>query len=84
MVIEKIVFVEKPVAEAAPAKKRAPHLRAVPSPISLPFFDEEPGIDEKPAPVKPGLAAEERYKLKTLLGELEGLKRRLKTARRGR
>ncbi len=83
MVIEKIVFVEKPVAEAAPAKKRAPHLRAVPSPISLPFFDEEPGIDEKPAPVKPGLAAEERYKLKTLLGELEGLKRRLKTARRG-
>jgi DNA-binding transcriptional MerR regulator len=78
MVIEKIVFVEKSAAQAAPVKKRAPHLRAVPSPISLPFFDDEP------APAKPGLAAlasEERFKLKTLLGELEGLKRRLRTAR---
>jgi DNA-binding transcriptional MerR regulator len=80
LVVEKIIFVEKPAAEPVPVKKRAPHLRAVPSPISLPFFDEEPA----PAPIKPGLAAEERYKLKTLLGELEGLKRRLKTARRGR
>ena len=33
-------------------------------------------------PLKTGLAAEERYKLKALLGELEGLKRRLKAARR--
>jgi len=82
MVIEKIVFVEKAAAQAASVIKRTPHLRAVPSPISLPFFDEEPGIDEKSAPVKPGLAAKERYKLKTLLGEMEGLKRRLKTARR--
>jgi hypothetical protein len=83
-VVEKIVFVEKP-AQPVPVKKRAPHLRAVPSPISLPFFDEEPGFVERsaPTPIKPGLAAEERYKLKTLLGELEGLKRRLKTARRG-
>jgi DNA-binding transcriptional MerR regulator len=93
MVIEKIIFVEKPavVPESKPAsiKKRAPHLRAVPSPISLPFFDEVRGFDddmgfhEKPMPVaiKPGLAAEERYKLKTLLAELESLKRRLKTAR---
>jgi DNA-binding transcriptional MerR regulator len=93
VVIEKIVIVEKPIvatAETAPAKKRVPHLRAVPSPISLPFFDE-PGFDEEPAPapVKPGLAAprlasEERYKLKTLLGELEGLKRRLKIAQHNR
>jgi DNA-binding transcriptional MerR regulator len=78
MVIEKIVFVEKPAAQAVPVKKRTPHLRAVPSPIRLPFFDDEP------APAKPGLAdlaSEERFKLKTLLGELEGLKRRLKTAR---
>jgi DNA-binding transcriptional MerR regulator len=75
LVVEKIVFVEKPVAPV-PVKKRAPHLRPVPSPISLPFFEEEA------APVKPGLAAEERYKLKTLLSELEGMKRRLKAARR--
>ncbi len=79
MVIEKIVFVEKPVAppksEAAPAKKRPTHLRAVPTPMSLPFFDAEP------APVVPGLAAEERARLKDLLGELEGLKSRLKAAR---
>ena len=67
-----------------PAKKRVPHLRAVPSPMSLPFFDEEPAPAPVPAKGGPGLAAEERYKLKTLLGELEGLKRRLKTARRGR
>jgi DNA-binding transcriptional MerR regulator len=88
MVIEKIVFVEKPAVapESKPVsiKKRAPHLRAVPSPISLPFFDEDMGFDEKPMPVaiKPGLAAEERYKLKTLLAELESLKRRLKSAHR--
>jgi DNA-binding transcriptional MerR regulator len=96
VVVEKIVFVEKPVAEAAPTpvpvKKRAPHLRAVPSPMSLPFFDDEPVsvAEAKPAPVaevkvaeiKPSMAAEERYKLKALLSELEGLKRRLKTARK--
>ena len=90
LMVEKIVFVEKPAAEPAPVKKRAPHLRAVPSPMSLPFFDEEPVFVEKmgfidkpaPTPIKTGLAAEERYKLKALLGELEGLKRRLKTARR--
>jgi DNA-binding transcriptional MerR regulator len=83
VVVEKIVFVAKPAAQPAPVKKRAPHLRAVPSPISLPFFD---GFDAEPAPapvpVRQGLAAEERYKLKALLGELEGLKRRLKAARR--
>ncbi len=39
-VIEKIVYVEKPV-EPAPVKKPRPtHLRAVPAPLSLPFFDE--------------------------------------------
>ena len=49
VVIEKIVYVERPVAAApapvtpapAPAKKpRASHLRAVPDAMSLPFFDE--------------------------------------------
>ena len=40
-VIEKIVYVEKPVA--APAKKpRATHLRAVPHTMDLPLFDEPP------------------------------------------
>jgi len=34
------------------------------------------------ASLRPSLAAEERYKLKTLLSELEGMKRRLKAARR--
>jgi hypothetical protein len=41
MVIEKVVYVEKPVA--APVRKARPtHLRAVPDTMSLPFFDEPP------------------------------------------
>ena len=46
VVIEKIVYVEKPAP--APARKRPTHLRAVPD-MSLPFFDA-------PAPVKPAAA----------------------------
>jgi DNA-binding transcriptional MerR regulator len=73
-VVEKIVIVEK--AAAAPAKKRPAYLRAVPPPMSLPFFNTEP------APiVARAMAAEERARLTALLGELQGLKRRLKAAR---
>jgi DNA-binding transcriptional MerR regulator len=46
--VEKIVYIEKPVAATVPAapaktpakKPRASHLRAVPDTMSLPFFDE--------------------------------------------
>jgi DNA-binding transcriptional MerR regulator len=75
MVIEKIVFVEAPAAQTGvPSKKRSAHLRAVPKPMSLPFF-------ETGATTMPGLAAEERARLTDLLGELEGLKSRLRAAR---
>ncbi len=41
VVIEKIVYVEKPAPTPAPAvKKRPTHLRAVPAAMSLPLFDE--------------------------------------------
>jgi len=58
VVIEKIVYVEKPAAPVpAPAKKPRPtHLRAVPV-MTLPFFDEPqptrdfPVLDTAPAPV---------------------------------
>ncbi|HEX4177942.1 MAG TPA: MerR family transcriptional regulator [Rhizomicrobium sp.] len=66
-VVEKIVYIEKPVAAPAPppapkpAKKRAPHLRAVPHTLDLPFFDfpqetpsrEFPVLDA--APVMPAV-----------------------------
>jgi DNA-binding transcriptional MerR regulator len=93
IVIEKIVYVEKPVmAEPAPVaapKKKPSHLRAVPRPMSLPFFDDpevaEP-VAEAPSPaVMPEvetLAEEERAKLTELLDELQGLKERLRNARR--
>jgi DNA-binding transcriptional MerR regulator len=75
IVVEKIVIVEK--APEAPAKKRPAYLRAVPPPMSLPFFGAEP------APVaEPGLAAEERARLTGLLKDLQGLKKRLKAARK--
>ncbi len=55
LVIEKIVYVEKPAL--APVKKpRAPHLRAVPAMMSLPFFEEAPPsrafpvLDQAPEP----------------------------------
>jgi DNA-binding transcriptional MerR regulator len=76
VVVEKIVFVEKPAAKpdsAAPAKKRPAHLRAVPPPMSLPFFDD--------AEPQTGLVEEERAKLADLLGELEILKARMHQSR---
>ena len=80
MVVEKIVFVEKPAPASMSApvtapKKKVPHLRAVP-PMSLPLFEES-----KPEPAMPGLEIEERAKLSDLLDELEGLKLRLHQAR---
>ena len=77
VVVEKIIFVEKPAAKtasAAPAKKRVAHLRAMSPPMSLPFFDD--------AAPPSGLADEERAKLADLLGELEILKARLRQSRR--
>jgi DNA-binding transcriptional MerR regulator len=79
-VVEKIVYVERPAE--TPAKKRAAHLKPVPMtppPMSLPFFDRAP--EQRPAS-EPHLPREEQAKLTNLLGELEGLKRRLKAARR--
>ena len=56
VVVEKIVYVEKP-AEAPVKKPRATHLRAVPA-MSLPFFDEEPQLPARKAPA-PVIAAVE-------------------------
>jgi DNA-binding transcriptional MerR regulator len=94
-VIEKIVYVEKPVPAAPARKSRPTHLRAVPD-MSLPFFDvpepvapvvEEPVVAFVPEPVvevvevvaDDGLADRER--LEELLDELTGLKDRLQAAR---
>lgn len=96
LVVEKVVYVEKP----APAKKPRPtHLRAVPD-ISLPFFDVpvQPAapvpvaervvetfqpieIAVAPVPAELGMTAEERERLEELLDELAGLKTRLQAAR---
>ena len=93
VVIEKIVYVEKP----APAKKARPtHLRAVPD-MTLPFFDEPvptrefPVLDRAPEPAAEpvveamaeaeGLSASDRLRLEDLLDELSGLKARLQSAR---
>lgn len=102
VVIEKVVYVEKPAAVAPVRKARPTHLRAVPDTLSLPFFDEPtrefPVLDAAPtAPesrtVEPavaaamdadGLAAEERARLKEILGELTGLKTRLQAVRKRR
>jgi len=57
VVIEKIVYVEKPAAPAPARKPRPTHLRAVSGTMSLPFFDEQPPVrdfpvlDTAPAPV---------------------------------
>jgi len=96
VVIEKLVYVEKPAA--APVRKARPtHLRAVPGTMSLPFFDEAPASREFPvldaappvaepriekvAPAANGLATEERERLEEILDELTGLKTRLQAAR---
>jgi DNA-binding transcriptional MerR regulator len=91
VVVEKIVYVEKP----APAKKARPtHLRAVHT-MSLPFFDEPqppvmepvatldapPGLVAQPEPLEEVMAAEDRERLTELLDELTGLKARLQAAR---
>ena len=70
VVVEKLVFVEKPAA------KKRPHLRAVTSAMSLPFFD----VEESRA--QDSVAREEKAKLESLLSELVGLKARLAAARR--
>ena len=87
-VIEKIVYVEKPVA--AVKKPRPSHLRAMPD-MSLPFFDDTPAVlDSAPeetvqealvVDVSGDLAADERERLEELLDELTGLKARLRCAR---
>jgi DNA-binding transcriptional MerR regulator len=96
VVIEKLVYVEKPVT--APVRKARPtHLRAVPGTMSLPFFDEAPAsrefpvLDAAPPVAEPQiekvelaanrLAAEERERLQEILDELTGLKTRLHAAR---
>lgn len=50
VVVEKIVYVEKPAEpRVVPVKKPRPnHLRAVPTTLSLPFFDEAPASREFP------------------------------------
>ena len=83
------------VVEKKPeAKKRPTHLRAVPTPITPSFFDmletevshavAEPVAVAKPVvrPTPKGLGTAERTHLKTLLAELEGLKKGLKQARK--
>jgi len=56
-VIEKIIYVEKPVPAPAPKKPRAPHLRPIADTMNLPFFDEQPPSREFPvldsAPPRP-------------------------------
>jgi len=84
-VIEKIVYVEKPVVK----KTRLAPLRAVPA-VSLPFFDTpqpEPEAAPEPVVVVPVLEAfvaeddSERERLGELLAELTDLKARLRAAR---
>lgn len=53
VVVERVVFVEKPVPAPAPIKKRPTHLRAVPSPMSLPLFDDEPVAAAAPVMAAP-------------------------------
>jgi DNA-binding transcriptional MerR regulator len=82
MVVEKIVFVEKPALVLTPVaapRKKVPHLRAVPAPVSLPLFDEPKPVG--PAMEAPSLADEERAKLNDLLDELKGIRERLRRAR---
>jgi DNA-binding transcriptional MerR regulator len=86
----------EPIIEKKPeAKKRPTHLRAVPTPITPSFFDmletevahavaepvAERAARSATASVK-GLGTSERAHLKTLLAELEGLKKGLKQARK--
>jgi DNA-binding transcriptional MerR regulator len=84
----------EPAVEKKPeAKKRPSHLRAVPTPVTPSFFDMlETQVSEAvtmpagaaAAPIRTtrNLAQMERSRLKTLLTELEGLKKGLKQARK--
>ena len=72
---------DKVVEKKPEAKKSNGHLRAVPSPMSLPFFDASESEPNAEAP-SVTLAGQERVKLKALLSELEGLKKKLHKARR--
>jgi DNA-binding transcriptional MerR regulator len=79
VVVEKLVFVEKPAA-----KKRPTHLRAVPDAMSLPFFEQPTFFESGEKVVAPrddAFARQERIKLECLLDELLGLKARLAAAR---
>jgi DNA-binding transcriptional MerR regulator len=69
LVIEKVVYVEKP---AAPQRRRPTHLRAVPD-MTLPFFDSVEDQSPSPAP--------ERVRLEALLDELLRLKGRIEAAK---
>jgi DNA-binding transcriptional MerR regulator len=51
VVIEKVVYVEKPVAAPPVKKPRPTHLRAVPTTLDLPFFDEPVKLAPAPEPV---------------------------------
>lgn len=88
VVVEKIVYVEKPAAAPARKPAKATHLKAVPDTMSLPFFDTTqtpPPAETEAAPMaaepETGLLDEERDRLDTLLDELMELKARLQTAR---
>ena len=82
--------VEQSAEKKIEVRKRPSHLRAVPSPITPSFFDmletevadavNEPALPAAPTPRE--LAHAERTRLKTLLNELEGLKKGLKQARK--
>ena len=72
---------EKKTDKGPEAKKPSTHLRAVPPPMSLPFYDGQETESEVP-PAPATLAGQERVKLKVLLAELEGLKKKLHKARR--
>jgi DNA-binding transcriptional MerR regulator len=72
---------EKKVEKKPEVKKSGGHLRAVPAPMSLPFFDM-PESEPEPLLTPARTAAQERLKLKALLAELEGLKKKLHRARR--
>jgi DNA-binding transcriptional MerR regulator len=67
VVVEKIVYVEKPATAPAPAKKpRAAHLRPVPASMSLPFFDEPVPQSRRPSREFPVLDAAPKESLEVV------------------
>jgi DNA-binding transcriptional MerR regulator len=75
-VVEKIVYVEKPVP--APKKPRAAHLRAVADNMNLPFFDEPvpsrefPVLDAAPAPIEEPVAEASKPLIKAVPENRDG------------